>query len=47
MHPDRGAFLRILAKRTIVGPDGEMLDHELYSPFEYPTWLVAEIGSAV
>ena len=43
---DRRVFLRILAKRIIVNPDGEIFDHELYSPFEYLNSLVDKIESA-
>ncbi len=27
--------MQILAKRIIVSPDGEIIDHELHSPFVY------------
>jgi hypothetical protein len=43
---DRGVFLRILAKRIIVSPDGEIFDHELHSPFEYLNSLVDKVESA-
>ena len=43
---DRRVVLRILAKRIIVSPDGEIFDHELHSPFEYLNLLVDKVESA-
>ena len=35
-------MLNILAKQIIVSPDGEMIGHELHSPFTYLTTLVGD-----
>jgi hypothetical protein len=37
----RATLLQILAKRIIVNADGEIIDHELHSPFTYLRTLVA------
>jgi len=34
--------LQIIAKRIIVNPDGEIIDHKLNSPFMY-LWSIAEV----
>ena len=39
----RAMLLQILAKRIIVSADGEMIDHELHSPFAYLTELVTDL----
>jgi len=39
----RAALLQILAKQIIVSPDGEMIGHELHSPFTYLTALVGDL----
>ena len=35
-------LLQIIAKRIIVNPDGEIIDHKLNSPFMY-IWSIAEV----
>ena len=32
---DKALLLQIIAKRIIVNPGGEIIDHELHSPFAY------------
>lgn len=39
MHTQRNTLLRILAKRIIVDTNGELIGHELHSPFVYLTSL--------
>ena len=34
-------LLKILAKRIIINPDGQIIDHELHSPFTY-LWSIAQ-----
>ena len=40
-----GRLLQIIAKRVIVGADGEMVDYELHSPFAYLHMLVSDSQS--
>lgn len=41
-EPKRALLLRVLAKQIIVNPDGEIIDHQLHSPFTYLRQLVDE-----
>jgi hypothetical protein len=40
LEQQRARLLQILAKRIIVNADGEIIDHELHSPFTYLRTLV-------
>jgi len=44
-NEQHATLLQILAKRIIVSADGEMIDHELHSPFKYLAGLVASFQS--
>jgi hypothetical protein len=41
----QGVLLQILAKRIIVGADGEIVDYELNSPFVYLRSLVQNLST--
>jgi hypothetical protein len=43
---ERHTLLQIIAKRAIIGTDGEIIDHELYSPFAYLRNMVDDFSNA-
>jgi hypothetical protein len=43
---ERHTLLQIVAKRVIIGTDGETIDHELHSPFAYLRNVVDDFSNA-